>query len=345
MSVPSQRAYDLQHNKNIDKYSKRIRYAYLKMIRRVSKLAVPLSLNSSNEFYFRNNSRVSKQVDKLLKELYSNVYVTTVEGINSEWEFAVKKNNELAYYVYGKSLEELPNQYKSKYFSNNADARKAFVKRKIDGLNLSDRVWKNTKQLKTELELALETGIGRGKSADSIARKITDYLNEPDKLFRRIKDENGVLRLSKAAKSYNPGRGVYRSSYKNVNRLARNEINASYESSQKEKREQQDFIVGIKIKVSPSHNPSDDKGGISCIALQGKYPKDFDFTYKWHVNCKCTSFNILKTREELDSDLNLILSGKKPNTKSKRQINKIPNNYNDYSKNTKIKTWTFENNK
>jgi len=176
----------------------------------------------------------------------------------------------------------------------------------------------------------LEYGINKGQSAASIARDIKSYLNEPNKLFRRVKDEQGVLRLSKAAKAYNPGRGRYRSSYKNAFRLTRNETNFSYEGAQYAKNQQQDFVVGIEIKVSPSHNPADDKGGISCLSLEGKYPKDFDFTYKWHVNCKCTSFTILKSKEELDSDLDKILAGEKPNTPSKNSIYDKPENFNKY---------------
>lgn len=338
MPIPSQRKYDSIHDKNLARYMKKVRASYIKAIKAVSELAVGISLNANNEFYFRNHPEVSKKVNAVLKTLHSEVYSATVSGINTEWELAVEKNNELTQYVFGKNLDELPTQYRTKYLSNNGAARRDFVFRKEKGLGLSDKVWKNTRQFKTELELALELGIGKGKSAQSIARSTAEYLNDPNKLFRRVREgENGPLRLSKAAKAYNPGQGRYRSSYKNALRLTANETNFSYEGSQHEKRQQQDFIVGIEIKVSPRHVPSDDKGGVSCIDLQGKYPKDFDWTYKWHVNCRCMSLNILKTREELDADTDLILSGKEPNTPSKNQIKKIPGNYTGYLKDNKDK--------
>ncbi len=353
MPLPSQRKYDLKHIKRLDQYSKKVRTAYIEAIKQVSKLTINLSLNKNSEFYFRNHPEVNRKVNDVLKTLYSDVYGSTVSGINSEWELAVNKNNELARYVFGKDLINIPDQYRDKYFSNNAAARKAFTYRKDAGLNLSQKVWRNVWQVKVEMELALQLGIGKGKSAQSLARDMTQYLNEPNKLFRRVRDtENGQLRLSKAAKAYNPGQGRYRSSYKNALRLTRNETNFSYENSQQEKRKEQDFIVGIKIKVSPQHNPSDDKGGICCVCLQGLYPKDFDWTYKWHVNCICLSLNILKTREELDQDVDKILSGKEPNTKSKNQVNSNPNEYVSYLKDNKKKwsKWknpprTFENNK
>lgn len=343
MAVPSQRNYDDQHRRNVEKYTRRVRAAYLDLIKTVSKYATSLSVNANGEFYWRNNPAVSKKVDKLLKVLYTNVYGITVEGINSEWDLAVEKNNELALYAFGEELDKLPAQFRNQILSGNAGARRNFVTRKTNGLSLSDRVWRNTRQLKTELELALEYGIGKGKSASSISRDIRSYLNEPSKLFRRVRDESGILRLSKAAKAYNPGQGMNRSSFKNAFRLAVNETNFSYEGSQLEKRNQQEFAVGVKIKVSPSHKASDDKGGISCLALQGNYPSGFNFTNKWHVNCKCTSFTILKTREELIQDTELILQGKEPNTKSKNEVTKVPKHYKKYISENKKKWENWKN--
>lgn len=339
MPLPSQRKYDGIHAKNVDKYARQVRAAYQSVIKEVSQLAIPLSLNPNDEFYFRNYPILNKKVNTLLNGMYDNVYGTTVMGINTEWELAVEKNNELAQYVFGKDIKELPAEVRDNYLSGNDGAKRNFIARKDNGLGLSDKIWNNTTQFKQELELALETSIGKGKSAASIAKDITGYLNEPDKLFRRVRDkENGVLRLSKAAKSYHPGQGRYRSSYKNAVRLTRNETNFSYEGSQHLKRQQQDFIVGVEIRVSPQHNPADDKGGISCFALQGLYPKDFDFTYKWHVNCKCMSLHVLKTRDELDKDLDQILAGNEPNTPSVNAVDTLPQSFSNYvAKNEK--TW------
>jgi hypothetical protein len=339
MGAPSQRKYDYIYRENLEKYALQIKKAYLQAIREISKATYKLNLNANEEFYFRNHKKVNEKVNQILKQLYGDIYGTTVTGINTQWDLGVEKHNELARWVFGKNIKDIPKSIQTKYFTNNADARRSFVSRKINGLNLSDRVWNNTRQFKKELELSLELGLGKGKSADQLSTSIRQYLNEPDKLYRRVRDKSGVLRLSKAAKAYNPGQGVYRSSYKNAQRLTRNENNFAYETSQFEKRKQQDFIVGIEIKVSPSHVPSDDKGGVCCICLQGRYPKDFDWTNKWHVNCLCTSLNILKTRHELDQDIDNILAGKEPNTKSKNEVTKKPKVFTNYVKENK-KKWT-----
>lgn len=332
MAYPSQRIYDKRNIDNLDIYSKKIRNHYLRLINEVARLTPFITLNSNEEFFFRNNPTVNAIVNDLIKELYDNVYTDTVAGINGNWELAVEKHNNLAKWVFGKSINDLPKQYINKYFSTNSAAKRTFVARKTDGLGLSDRVWRNSKQAKKQLELALELAVGKGQSANILATDLKKYLNEPERLYRRVRDEKGVLRLSKAAKDYNPGQGISRSSYKNAQRLARNEINFSYEESQREKRGQQDFIVGTRIRVSPSHNPIHDKGGISCYDLQGDYPKGFNFSSKWHVNCKCMSLSILKTRDELDKDIDLILDGKEPKTVSKNEVKENPKSYDNYIK-------------
>ena len=368
MPAPNQRTYDAIHDKNVELYGKRIKRAYNRTIDEVVKLTYKLSLDRNSEFYWRNNKDVSKKVDKLLKQLNTEVYGITVNGIDQEWGLAVDKNNEIAIYAAGDKLQELPSKYKNKWFTSNEGAKNAFLKRKINGLGLSDKVWKNTRQMKVELELALEVGIGKGKSAANLSKDIRGYLNKPDSLYRKVRSNQnainskladlkllkdndaalsqirsvkteidklrlkGTLRLSKAAKAYKPGRGVYRSSFKNALRLTVNETNFSYETGGREKREQQDFIVGIEIKVSPSHVASDDSGGISCLQLQGKYPKNYNWDSKNHTNCKCSSFNILKTRDELDKDIDNILAGKEPNTPSKNQVSKNPASFNKYVK-------------
>lgn len=323
-----------------------IRKLFSQVITEAVNLSKNVNLSSSNKFFFRNNIELNKKINKLLESLFSGIKTGIINGMSVNWDLALEESEELFMELFGDELENLPKDFVDKNLRQNEAARQAFFTRRVNGLTLSDRVWKLTRQFKQELELALEVGILKGQSASQIATSLKQYLNEPDKLFRRVRNENGELRLSQAAKSYNPGQGVYRSSYKNALRLARNEINFSYEHAQKVKRQQQTFVVGIEIRVSPNHNPEDDKGGISCLSLQGKYPKDFDFTYKWHVNCKCQSYAILKTKEEIRQDMQKILQGNEPSTKSKNEIKKIPKKYTNYLKaNKKKKSLTFDNNR
>ena len=366
MPVPSQRKYDEINTENAAKYRRKIKRLYNNAINEVAELSYKISLDKNNEFYWKNNPKLSKKVDSIISQLNYDVKSVTVSGIGEEWGLAVNKHNELATYAAGDLLSELPDAYKKKWFTNNESALNEFIKRKDNGLGLSEKIWENSKQLKYELELALEVGIKDGRSAANLSREIRTYLNEPDKLFRKVRNnqteinkeikvlnelkasnaskidivksestiaqlkQKGTLRLSKSAQAYSPGQGRYRSSYKNALRLSSNEINASYELSQFEKRKGQDFIVGIEIRTTPGWTSAVDKGGIICGDLAGRYPKSFDFSNKFHVNCRCQSYNVLKTRDELDNDIARILNGKEPLKRSVNSIYSKPKNYTNY---------------
>lgn len=159
-----------------------------------------------------------------------------------------------------------------------------------------------------------------------MSRDLRQYLKYPDKLFRRVRDEHGQLHLSQAAKAFNPGQGVYRSSYKNAMRLARTETNMAYRTSDYTRWQQLDFVVGIEIRTSNNHPIAD-----ICDDLAGRYPKDFKFT-GWHPQCRCHAVSILKTPEEMEADNERIMNGEDLNGESINTVRDVPNNFKDWVK-------------
>lgn len=139
-------------------------------------------------------------------------------------------------------------------------------------MNLSDRVWRYTEQFKSEIELGIDIGLRDGLSADELSRDLRQYLQHPDKLLRRVRDEHGNLVLSKAAKAFHPGQGVYRSSYKNARRLAATETNMAYRTADYVRWQQLDFVVGIEIHLSNNHTLNGVPFEDICDFLQGRYP-------------------------------------------------------------------------
>jgi hypothetical protein len=177
-------------------------------------------------------------------------------------------------------------------------------------------------------------GIRSGKDAPAMARELKQYLQYPDKLFRRVRDEHGQLQLSKAAAEFHPGRGVYRSSYKNARRLASTEINMAYQTSDYLRWQQMDFVVGIEVKTSNNHTLLGSDGKPHefldiCDALAGKYPKDFKFT-GWHPHCRCHAEPILKTEEEMDEDTDRILKGEDTTNESENKVEDVPQAFKDH---------------
>lgn len=126
--------------------------------------------------------------------------------------------------------------------------------------------------------------------------------------------------MSKAAKEYSPGTGVYRSSKKNALRLTRTEINIAYKTADIERWESMPFVVGYEIKRS--NNPYPCK---TCEALKGKYPKNFKFV-GWHPQCLCSMTPILMTHQEMLLLNKYTLQGKEIDWKSKNEVETLPSN-------------------
>ena len=196
-------------------------------------------------------------------------------------------------------------------------------------MGLSERVWNYTGQFKEEIEMALDLGIRSGKSAAEMSRDERQYLRYPDKLFRRVRDEHGNLRLSKAAKAFHPGQGVYRSSYKNALRIAATETNMAYRTADYLRGQQLDFVVGIQVKLSGNHTLNGRPFFDICDELAGRFPKDFKFT-GWHPLCRCHSIKILKTEEEFFADEQRLLAGEDLGGDSVNRVGDVPPQFKEW---------------
>ena len=148
------------------------------------------------------------------------------------------------------------------------------------------------------------------------------------------------MRLSQAAKAYHPGRGVYRSSYKNARRLAATETNIAYRTADHLRWQQLDFVVGIRVVLSnnhtlngkPFHDICDDLSapvGSTATKGRGCYPKDFKFT-GWHPLCRCHAESILKTEEEFVEDTERILQGEEPTANSVNTVSDVPQQFKNW---------------
>lgn len=259
------------------------------------------SLEQGDMFTFDKYDSMKDKAERALRKLHAAVYTAVKRGIELEWGRADKAADEFVASVFGRVA--LKDKRYSTMLLRHESAMEAFIKRTDKGMNLSDKVWQPVEQLRKEMELAITVSIGEGESASTISRRVRQYLNEPDRLFRRVRDEKGNLKLSKAAAAYHPGRGVYRSSYKNAMRLARTETNMAYRNEDCNRVGDLDFILGIRIQTSKNH-PEDD----ICDELAGDYPKTFKWT-GWHPQCRCYMTTILPNAEELRKYNKALLNG------------------------------------
>jgi len=258
-----------------------------------------ITLGKRNIFYINDFPALNNRINKQLKALYENVVIEMLTGIDQAWNLSNSKTDKIVNIkLKGKTPSERRQQL---LFDNNADALQQFKARKIKGLNLSERVWTQVKDYRRELESAIGVGVHEGKSAQAIAASTKKYLQEPDKLFRKVRDAEGNLQLSRQAKAYNPGQGVYRSSHANAMRVARTETNMAYRSADHARWKQIPFITGFTVKLSNNHPTFD-----ICDHLQGDYPVDFKFA-GWHPQCRCYAVSKMMSDAEYDKYEDYIL--------------------------------------
>ncbi len=324
--------YEQQHLKNIIAANKRIQKIFEDSIQQIVYSAVSLPWNGK-VISLSAFPALKKKVDQVLKKMHAGIYTTIVNGIETSWDLSNKKNKLLIdHRLAGKRLKKNANAV---YYNPNKEALEKFIHRTEKGMNLSDRVWKTLDPFKTQLEGSLGLGIGEGKPAAEIAKETKQYLNEPDRLFRRVRDSENKLQLSKAAKNYHPGRGIYRSSFKNALRLTRTENNIAYRTADHERWANLPFVIGIQIKLSRNHPRFD-----MCDPLAGEYPKDFKFT-GWHPNCLCYQVPKMMSDEEYDQIENQILAGDPISIKTEGTIWKTPSSFNNWVKENqdRIEKW------
>lgn len=315
---------DEKHIKRINKYLIKINSLYDDLVREVSLLVVKQRI-LDKFFRFKDYKRITVQVDEALKD-YNNKLLSSINTYTEyEWDFGnAKVAGALTEHLSGIKAKVPIDGYNAKMreiaqLSQNKEALLAFQERKKGKFTTSERVWNITNQAKENLEIAISDALSEGISAQDLARKIKHNLNNPDALFRRVKDKHGNLVLSKNAQSYHPGQGVYRSAHKNALRLAANEINTAYREAEQIRIEKNNDVVGVRINLSPSHKITD-----MCDDLQGTYPKDFKWS-SWHTSCKCFRTTILKSPEELISEINS--NQNLPPSSSKSFVKSTPDNF------------------
>lgn len=327
--MPRQRTsgldFEALHRLHMQNYERLITKAYDRAIYEAVAIAITLPKGKPSEelFSFDNHPASKKRVEAMMSGLQGRMQGIIEQGMRAEWTLANNKTDALVKRVFGKKLND---EAKHRLLSNNEDAREAFIQRKEKGLGLSDRVWRYTEQFKSEIEMGLDIGIRGGKSADELSRALRGFLREPNKLFRRVRDEHGQLKLSARAKAYHPGQGVYRSSYKNALRLAVTETNIAYRTADHERQKALDFVVGIEVHLSGNHTLNGKPFKCMCDDLVGKYPKDFKFT-GWHPHCRCYTTPILKTPEEMARDTQKLLRGEPVDGHSVNEVKDLPQGF------------------
>lgn len=319
-------SYDLAHYRTTEAYAQAVQALYDKATTAVSRAAARSKIDPDTPFSFDMYPSVQKEMQRITEQLAERVTVVIETGSKKQWLFACDKNDAFISSIMDTS--KVSKARLKKMQDRNLDALAAFQGRKVDGMNLSQRVWKYVGQFKDQLENALDVGLGEGRSADELSRDVRQNLRDPNRLFRRVRDKRGNLVLSKRAAAFHPGRGVYRSSYKNAMRLTRSEINMAYRESDWQRWQSLDFVVGFEIHRS-NHEPLCKCD--TCEKLVGRYPKTFKFK-GWHPQCMCYATPVLMDEETFDEnelgDLKAALRGTTyKHQQAKNAVSDVPDGF------------------
>lgn len=274
--------YALDVAKRIGASQRRVLSIFRSAVHEAALIAELAPFDPDEPFRFDLYPVTKRRSDLLIDQLYRRVLGEVTASISYAWGRAHDKDDELERLVRGSVATGLRRD----------EALAAFIARRDGGMGLSDRVWRSANQARQELEMAIDLGLREGQDAPALSRSVRAYLIEPERLFRRVRDVHGELHLSKRAEAYHPGRGVYRSSYKNALRLTATETNIAYRTADYERVQELDFVRGVRVNLSKNHTLNGKPFHCICDEFAGDYPKDFKFV-GWHPLCRCYTTTIL----------------------------------------------------
>lgn len=334
-------------NKLFAEYNRRLGMLYSGYVRKLLALGYTEDVLESDALFNFDNFPVFKaRLDEIFNDYFQNSMLCYKSGITSGVSLAYSHDNDaLGQFsvLTDKALETARKTAAATFIANRLNAK--------NGLNLAQSVWNYCQQTKAEFEMAMSNviadGLEKGTSAEEVGRRIRQYLNNPDMMYRRYhtvkvlkngqkKDVvtwrrkriiNGRVRFVEEPLEH-VGQGVYRSARKNALRVARTEINAAYHKARNGRWANEPFVIGQHIHISPQHDPDEDAD--ICDELEGYYPKDFDWD-GWHSQCMCTSDPVMISGEERKQFYKRMLNGEDMSDYvSPNSIKDVPDQYKRY---------------
>ena len=334
-------------NKLFAEYNRRLGMLYSGYVRKLLALGYSEDvLESDALFNFDNFPVLKARLNEIFNDYFQNSMLCYKSGITSGVSLAYSHDNDaLGQFsvLTDKALETARKTAAATFIANRLNAK--------NGLNLAQSVWNYCQQAKSEFEMAMSNviadGLEKGTSAEDVGRRIRQYLNNPDMMYRRYhtvkvlkngqkKDVvtwrrkriiNGRVRFVEEPLEH-VGQGVYRSARKNALRVARTEINAAYHKARNGRWANEPFVIGQHIHISPQHDPDEDAD--ICDELEGYYPKDFDWD-SWHSQCMCTSDPVMISGEERKQFYKRMLNGEDMSGYvSPNSIKDVPDQYKRY---------------
>lgn len=226
-----------------------------------------------------------KQVERIFAELHRSIRTILSRQIDKSWTAGEARQSVLASEHVQMSEEE-----RKLINASNLKALEAFKERKVNGLNLSQRVWQHLGQTKAQMELMLSRVLKEMTDRNSASHLFRKYLADPDGMYAYIAQGVSPEETKRAMLAYRPGVGVYRDPITNVQRMLKTEITRANRTAEWEQMQRNPYVISFEVrrsgrKIRRAGTASTIECPL-CDKLVGVYPKTFRFT-TWHPNCEC----------------------------------------------------------
>lgn len=305
--IPNQKkAYNALNGRLVN-YVAQVQSIYDRIANQVATAIDGVGYDGSEEFLFSDYPELKQTINGIMTSYAAQMNNLIYAGTTKEWKESNIMQDLLARKVLRAYDFEKGGDKYNRYFQQNTDALKAFQNRVDNGMNLSQRLWNQSQELKKELEHTISTAIERGQSAVVLSKRISKYLTDYP------------LLKSDYAEKYGKAVSCHNCQYASI-RLARTEINMAYRKAEQLRWQQFDFVLGYEVKLSKRHPAPD-----ICDDLLGIYPKDFVFL-GWHPNCMCYVVPIVMSDEEYYGS---------PSIQKSAMISRTPKNFNDWVRNNR----------
>lgn len=282
-----------RHNSRVNSYIKEIKRLFKEANQSIVNASKIVPNIEGTIFRFSNYPPAQRVAEAIINNLADNIIQLIIIRMQEERQIANQMVNQM--------VNELPERFR--YFEIEEQPEE-LDEEKIRGYILP--------YLYTS-EVAINYGRLNNYDESKIIGQLDYALTKPLPMTGRAEDlinyrnvfiASGASSIISRSLLINPGQGTYRSSYRNISRLAINELDTDWRNHIETYLESNEAIVAYRVRISNLPNVCP-----ICEALNGSL---FPPTFKWwgfHVSCRCYLEPVFANDEELErSDYNRISS-------------------------------------
>lgn len=281
------------HRIRVGLFDKNVEEVFSQALKKILPLLRGVTVPEGEAFRWETHPQLAKALQEATKELKSDLKELFKKAVEQEYNRGLQNKISAQNEAFGPRVMRTLMAQQRVLMEQRGRAVNSYLQRVNTGnFSLARRIWKIGEQARADMATAIKAGLEDGLDYRQLARNVKEFLIEPNRLYRRVRGKDGMLHLSKAAKEYHPGQGVYRSSVRNAQRVARTETNIAYRRGELDSAQGDPFVLGIRVNLSANHTTKLPNGKTVhffdiCDELSNQnYPKDFKFT-GWHPHCRC----------------------------------------------------------